>query len=275
MNGQPESNGIDQVVSGPVIARYPREQAQIFGEDAAQYERFRPGWPRELMEAIVAGTGSSPVLEIGAGTGKATKALVALGKSVHVLEPDARMAAVLQLNCGDAPVAVDLVGLEEALLPTARYELVVAAQSWHWVDPEVGYDKVADALIPHGRLALIWHHPQQKQGLLGEALAQLYAQLAPEMPSFWPGSKASDFDPATEPEAANRRFRSWRRQEHVWQRRLDGPGLVGWLCSGSDHRLLSFDQRTELMAGVAALVHELGGEVSVKMTTVAHTAHRV
>jgi SAM-dependent methyltransferase len=227
------------------------------------------------MEAVVSETGRRPVLEVGAGTGKATRALVALGKDVHALEPDVRMAALLQLNCGDGLVAVDHATLEAAALTPAGYDLVVAAQTWHWIDPAVGYDIVADALIPHGRLALLWHHPQPKQGLFGEAMAQLYRQMAPQVASRWPGEKASRFDPTDEPVAATARFRSWVKLEHRWQRRLDAPSLIGWLCSNSDHRLLPVDQRTELMVAVAALVHELGDEVTIDMTTVAHLAHRV
>ncbi len=257
------------------MERYPRGQAQIFGEDPALYERFRPGYPRELMEAVVADTGDGPVLEIGAGTGKATRALIALGKRVHALEPDARMAAVLQAQCAQGLTCVDHAALEHAELPPGHFALVVAAQSWHWVDAEVGYDLVADSLMSNGRLALIWHHPLERQGMLGEAIAQLYARLAPDMPAVWPGRKASDFDAGNEPFAATRRFRTWSKQEHLWHRRLDGPGLVGWLCSSSDHRLLPVEQRTELMAAVAALVNQLGGQVVVNMKTVAHTAYRV
>lgn len=259
----------------PVINRYSSEQAQIFGEDPSLYERFRPGYPRELMEAVVADTGDGPVLEIGAGTGKATRALVALGKQIHALEPDARMASVLQVTCGEGLIGLDQHTLEHANLPNERFSLAVAAQTWHWLDAEIAYDAVADALLPHGRLALLWHHPQTKQGLFGEALTLLYDQLAPNIPHIWPGTKASDFDPAAEPFAATKRFRSWARQEHVWRRRLDAAGLIGWFCSSSEHRLLPVEQRTELMAAVAALVNDLGGQVVVNMTTVAHTAYRV
>ncbi len=255
--------------------RYASGQSQIFGEDPALYERFRPGYPRTLMEAVVAETGDLPVLEIGAGTGKATKALIALGKRVHALEPDPRMAAFLRMSCGPGLEAVEHATVEDARLPLAGFSLAVAAQSWHWVDPTVGYDRVADSLVPHGRLALMWHHPQSNQGLMGEAVAQLYARLAPEVPHIWPGTKASDFDPTTEVFSATKRFRSWSREAHSWQRRLDAPGLIGWLCSSSEHRLLPIEQRSELMLGIGALVQELGGQVVVNMMTVAHTAYRV
>ncbi len=262
--------------SGPLVDAAPRHQAaQIFGEDPILYDRFRPGYPRDLMESVIADTGQGPVLEVGAGTGKATKALVALGKRVHALEPDARMAAVLELNCGNAGVSVVRSTLEEAELAPEAFDLVVAAQTWHWVNPMVGYARASEALIPQGRLALIWHHPQPNQGLLGEAMIQLYARLAPDMPRIWPGTQAIDFDPPKEHVGAATRFRHWSRHEYVWQRRLDSVGLIGWLCSSSAHRLLPVAQRTELMTAVAALVAQLGGEVTVKMRTVAHMAHRV
>lgn len=258
-----------------MVARYSSEQAQIFGEDPSLYDRFRPGYPRELMEEIVNETSDLPALEIGAGTGKATKALLALGKTVHALEPDHRMAAMLEVNCNGAPIRIEKATLESAHLEPDAYDLVLAAQAWHWLDGDLAYDLAADSLVPGGLLALIWHHPHPDQGLFGSAMEQLYARLAPGMSHVWPGVKAVDFDPSLEPAQAVERFRGWSRREHRWKRRLDAPSLIGWLCSSSDHRLLPMEERLQLMAGVAALIGELGDEVTVDMTTVAHLAYRV
>lgn len=259
-----------------MVGRYSAEQAQIFGEDPALYDRFRPTYPRELMETIVAATASDlPVLEIGAGTGKATKAMLALGKEVHALEPDPRMAAVLDLKCKGEAIRIEQATLEGARLVRESYDLVLAAQTWHWVDADVGYHQAADALVQGGVLALIWHHPEREQGLLGVALEQLYAELAPSIDHLWPGQKGIDFDPGREPIAATTRFSGWSRLEHRWQRQLDPAGVIGWLCSSSDHRLLPIEDRVQLMSGVAALLAELGDEVAVNMTTVAHVAYRI
>jgi len=247
----------------------------VFGEDPILYDRFRPGYPRDLMETVVSGTGPGPVLEIGAGTGKATRALLALGRPVYALEPDPRMAAVLELNCGQANVSVVRASLEEARLPVEAFRLAVAAQTWHWVDPSTAYARVADALTENGRLALLWHHPLDDQGMLGEAMERLYARLAPGIGAIWPGMEARDLDPPRDHVGAASRFRGWTYHEHRWERRLDAVGLVGWLCSSSAHRLLPVPDRVELMTAVAALVAELGGEVIVGMRTVAHIGLRV
>lgn len=250
-------------------------QSTIFGEDPDLYDRFRPGYPRELMETVVAATSDLPVLEIGAGTGKATKALLALGKAVHALEPDARMAALLDFKCRGEALRIENVSLEDAMLVRESYDLVLAAQAWHWVDPEIAYDAAADSLVQGGVLALLWHHPDDDQGLLGAALEQLYAELAPSIDHFLPGSKGLDYEPTREPRSATARFGGWSRIEHRWKRTLDAPSLIGWLCSSSDHRLLPVEERLQLMSGVAAVMSELGDEVSVNMATVAHMAYRI
>ena len=249
-------------------------RGQSFGEAPALYDRFRPSYPRQIMETIVAGTGHRPVLEIGAGTGKATKALVALGRQVHALEPDLRMAAVLDLNCRHHG-GVEIVPhpLETAPLVPESYELAVAAQSWHWIDPMVGYDLVASALMPEGRLALVWHTPRPRQGLFGEALGQLYARMAPGMGRPLPGANGSDVDPTAHP-AATGRFHGWTRLEHHWQRDLDAAGLVGWLATTSSHRMLPLAARAEVLTAVSALVEEFGGMVSIDMATVLHHGQR-
>ncbi len=262
-------------VSGPLPLPEPdRRAAQVFGEDPILYDRFRPGYPRDLMETVVSGTGRGPVLEIGAGTGKSTRALLALGRPVYALEPDPRMAAVLELNCGQANVSVVRASLEEARLPVEAFRLAVAAQTWHWVDPSTAYARVGDALSEDGRLALLWHHPLDDQGMLGEAMERLYTRLAPGIGAIWPGMEARDFDPPRDHVGAATRFRGWTYHEHRWERRLDSVGLVGWLCSSSAHRLLPVPDRVELMTAVAALVLELGGEVTVGMRTVAHIGLR-
>lgn len=254
----------------------PSGAAVIFGEDAALFDRFRPGYPRELMETIVQGTAEGrPVLEIGAGTGKATRALLALGRTVHAVEPDPRMADLLEMNCHGAPLTVTRAALETADLPYEAFPLVVAAQSWHWIDPEVSYARVSDCLETNGRLALLWHRPVPEQGIIGEALARIHAALAPGITALWPGWEAPDIEPARQHVGAAARFRGWTRHEHRWQRRVDAKGLVGWLCTSAPHRLLPVQQRFDVMSAVATVVEELGGEVIVDMRTVALIGYRV
>ncbi|MFV0259953.1 MAG: class I SAM-dependent methyltransferase [Acidimicrobiales bacterium] len=245
-----------------------------FGEAVALYDRFRPSYPRDVIEAVVADAGAGPVLEVGAGTGKATKALLALGHPVHAIEPDGRMAGALTLNCPSDAVTVVPTTFEQAGLTAGGYRLVVAAQSWEWVDPSVAYERAAMALGPGGHLALVWHQPAPGQGLFGEAIRHIYRRVEPHLArTILPGSATVSFRPGRVA-AATAAFPTWTRVEHEWSRDIDAAGLVGWLCSEVRYLVLDPERRTRLMVAVARLVDEFGGIVSVPMTTVAHIGRR-
>lgn len=95
------------------------------------------------------------VLELGAGTGKLTRALVDLGHDVHATDPDPAMLAVLAEHLPQVRRAV--ASAEEIPLPRDSVDVVVAAQSFHWFDPARALPEIARVLVPGGHLALVWN----------------------------------------------------------------------------------------------------------------------
>jgi SAM-dependent methyltransferase len=128
-------------------------RALSFGAIAHAYEEFRPGYPEELFDLVAAYAGG-PVrtaLEIGAGTGKATRLFAAHGVAVTATEPDAAMLAELERT---APTNVRTVPASfEDLRPGETYDLVYAAAALHWTRPEGRWPRVAALLEPHGVVA--------------------------------------------------------------------------------------------------------------------------
>jgi SAM-dependent methyltransferase len=128
-------------------------RALSFGSVAEAYERFRPGYPDEVVDEVLAYAGR-PVrtaLEIGAGTGKATRVFAARGIAVTATDPDPGMLAELVRH---VPSTVTLVqGAFESLPVGPVYDLVVAAASFHWTDPEGRSARVAAMLAPGGVFA--------------------------------------------------------------------------------------------------------------------------
>jgi SAM-dependent methyltransferase len=108
--------------------------------------------------AVAAGElhGGSAVLEIGCGTGKLTEPLVQRGLRVHAVEPGANLieAARARLGSTDA-VTYEAERFEDAALAEHSYDAVFSATAFHWIDPEVGWAKVAHVLEPGGLLALV------------------------------------------------------------------------------------------------------------------------
>jgi SAM-dependent methyltransferase len=131
------------------------QRARSFGAVAAAYERFRPGYPDELVDEVLAYAGR-PVrtaLEIGAGTGKATRVFARRGIAVTASDPDREMLAELSRH---VPVPEAVSTLEAAFedLPTGtRYDLVFAAASFHWTDPDGRWSRLAALLEPGGVFA--------------------------------------------------------------------------------------------------------------------------
>jgi len=143
-----------------MMAREPYSgMASTFNQAAPLYHRVRPGYPVELFHDLAGETGladGARVLEIGAGTGQATRGLLEQGWSVVALEPGPDLAAMArQALTGVGEVDVVVSSFEQWERRGQRFELIVAATSWHWLDPRVAYRKAADTLRDDGYLAII------------------------------------------------------------------------------------------------------------------------
>jgi SAM-dependent methyltransferase len=128
-------------------------RALSFGTAAQAYERFRPGYPVELFEKVLAYAGwpARTALEIGAGTGKATRLFAGLGVTVTATEPDGAMLAELREH---VPASVKTVQAAlEDLRPAQTYELVYAAAALHWTNPQGRWSRIAALLEPGGVFA--------------------------------------------------------------------------------------------------------------------------
>jgi SAM-dependent methyltransferase len=136
----------------------PREAPpDAFGRTAREYELGRPLWPEELVDFVAAELGLSPdatVLDLGAGTGKLTRALVPRFARVIAVEPDEAMLAVLQEV---VPGAEGLRGSAEAIpLGDDEVDAVFSAEAFHWFPPEAA-GEIARVLRPGGALVILFN----------------------------------------------------------------------------------------------------------------------
>jgi SAM-dependent methyltransferase len=129
-----------------------RQRANSFGGAAENYDAFRPRYPDRLIDDVLA-PHAHRVLEGGAGTGIASMQLIERGADLLAVEPDARMAALARSK----GIPVELATFEDWDPAGRRFDLVVFAASFHWVDPAVALPKIRGILDDGGKLALIWN----------------------------------------------------------------------------------------------------------------------
>jgi SAM-dependent methyltransferase len=132
------------------------ERARSFGAAAAAYAAHRPGYPAAAVDWALAPVAGGPLrlLDLAAGTGKLTQALVDRGE-VTAVEPDAAMLAELRSRL---PGVRALEGTAEAIpLPHGSFDAVLVGQAWHWFDHDRAYAEVARVLRPGGVLAALWN----------------------------------------------------------------------------------------------------------------------
>lgn len=131
-----------------------------FGAVANDYDRLRPGPSREALDWLLP-SGSSAVLELGAGTGILTRLLAERVPRVIAVEPDDRMRAVLAARAAGTGIEVAAGRAEQIPAGDDTVDAVLAASAWHWVDEREAVPEVARVLREHGRLSLVWSGPDR------------------------------------------------------------------------------------------------------------------
>jgi len=250
-----------------------RERRLVFGEVAELYDRARPSYPAALVDDVLELAPverQCEVLEVGAGTGKATVLFAARGVRVLALEPSAEMAAVARRNCERYP-GVRLIGsdFEHWESDGARVPLIYSAQAWHWVAPEQRYVRAHAALIDGGMLAAFWNQPDWTRCALRDELLDAYrlapeldgpmnpaSSMRPELWGYWEGEigAASGLD--------DPRVRSYR-----WQRVYSTAEYVALLRTHSDHAMLADDRREALFAAIAGVLDRHHGKLPLRYIT--------
>jgi SAM-dependent methyltransferase len=260
---------------------------RVFGRDPATYDRNRLDYPPRVFEILRqrCHLGASTVaLEIGPGTGKATRQLLSEGvASIVAIEANPRLARFLRDRSRRylSRVEVRAVGFEEAQLPDHQFDLVVAATSFHWLDERRALRKVARALRPGGWWAAWWNHhgdPRHPSPLSRE----LHRRCG-KPDADWPDWVRRGRDRAVL--ERERRLTLLRRdgrfdrisvEEVRWQVRLSTARARGLWSTFSEVATLPAAKRRRLLDGLADVVDErFGGSLPLRVVTPIYTARRV
>ncbi|MEX3102988.1 MULTISPECIES: class I SAM-dependent methyltransferase [unclassified Streptomyces] len=255
-----------------------RQVAESFGADAQRYDQARPGYPDDLVTRVVTrspGPDVLDVLDVGCGTGIAARQFQAAGCTVLGVEPDARMADFARAR--GLPVEVATF---EAWEPGSRtFDAVIAAQSWHWVDPVPGAVKAARVLRPHGRLA-IFGHAFEPPAEVAEPFAAACRRVAPDSPfAGQPARRPLDLYRAGYAKIADTirgtgRFDGLEHWQFDWERSYTRDQWLNLLPTTGGLTRLRPDQLAEIQGAVGEAIDALGGRFTMPYTTLATVAVR-
>jgi SAM-dependent methyltransferase len=221
-----------------------RGRATPFASVAAEYERARPGYPEEAVRWL-AGDKPRDVVDLGAGTGKLTRGIVALGHRVTAVEPLPEMLAELSRA---VPAAHAVVGsAEEIPVPDGSADVVVAGQAFHWFDHRGALPEIARVLRPGGRLALVWNMRDDREPWVARLSATIGAETV------------DDWGDVTAPVGASGLFVPLERATFSWAQQVDRVRLRELVLSRSYCANRTPAERAPVLAEVDAIYDEAAG----------------
>jgi SAM-dependent methyltransferase len=260
------------------------ERRKSFGSVAETYDRVRPPYPQAVVEDALAfaPSGARRVLDVGAGTGKATVQFAPRVASVLAIEPNPAMAAIARRNCAALEhVVIEEIEFEAWSPGEARFELLISAQAWHWLKPGVRVQRAREALVGGGAIALFWNWPRWEASPLAAEFRSAYSRVAPEF-----NAGAGSMHPAQDPQLAEwrkfdpelraeRGFSAHELREYEWAREYSRDHYLALLGTHSDHIVLADDRRAALLAEVGAVIDGAGGRFTLPYVTYLKLARRV
>jgi len=230
-----------------------------FDEDAELYDRARPGYPEPLFDDVGALAGLGPdstVLEIGCGPGKATLPLARRGYSVLCIELGHRLAAVARRNLAAFPRVEVVTAAFETWEPRrAPFDVVFAASSWHWIDPDIRYAKAAALLKPGGALAIVGsgRADGEQSDPFFQQIRECYRTMRAAAEAGSPSHSRPASDPPAEIEQSGL-FAQLHVRRYSWATEYTADEYVDFLNTHSGYRAMDPATRAAFYAEVRRLI---------------------
>ena len=163
------------------------DNTQKFSGKSDVYELSRPTYAPELINWLSTTLELNPqsqIADVGAGTGKLTRQLLATGATVYAVEPNADMRAkaiaLLKNQANFHPIAAPA---ENTSLPAQSIHLITAASAFHWFDAPAFRAECQRLLVPDGQVCLIWNH-RKLDNEINVAFREIFAKYCPNFSGF-------------------------------------------------------------------------------------------
>jgi trans-aconitate methyltransferase len=242
-------------------------------EDAAQlYDEVRPRYPEEIVEHIIAFAAlpaHGRIFELGCGTGQMTLSFARRGYAMVAIDQGERLAALAAMHCAPYPQVRVVACAFEAWQDAAEsYDLFLAAQSFHWIEPHYGLARAAELLKAGGTIAVVGTADRSQESAFWQATAPIYNKYNPVDSS---GRPPSDSLQALR---TSGQFVDIREVRTTWTRRYTGEEYIKLLWTFSDHCAMPEPNRSQFFEEIRRVISAMGGEVIRNYETLALLAKK-
>jgi SAM-dependent methyltransferase len=254
------------------------EQRFTFDQVANVYRASRPDYPEALVDDVLSYANLEPtdtILEIGCGTGQATKSFAKRGLQIVAIDPGPEMIrAARETLASFANVKLGEATFEAWPVGNSVFPLIIAAQAWHWVSPEVRFVKAAQLLSDNGTLAVFGHVPVGLPSHLLDRFKQIWLRhtgLWGPPPEAWylpNGPFKGWFD-------ESRLFLPVEHKYYPWKWQHTTSSYTNFLSTRSDVRMLAPETRKDLLDEIEKAIDGQGGGLDVDYETHLYIAHRI
>jgi predicted NUDIX family NTP pyrophosphohydrolase/protein-L-isoaspartate O-methyltransferase len=254
-----------------------REQRFVFDEVAELYARVRPTYPSTLIDDVIRSARLSRgrrILEIGSGPGNASVLFAGRGFHLLCLEPGHHLAEITRRRLAeDGNAEVVETTFEDWPVEPEAFDLVFAAQSFHWIDSDLRFSKSARALKRGGTLAVFANRTVRGTTPLDARIQQVYAAHAPEIDARWHAHNTRDY--FLEMFTASKDFQPAQSREYEWRAEYRTADYLDLLQTHSDHRLLDRERLEAVLTAIGDAIDSHGGSLAVNYVAVLCWAQRV
>ncbi|MTI68092.1 MAG: class I SAM-dependent methyltransferase [Firmicutes bacterium] len=243
-----------------------KERKVTFNEFAKEYEKFRPLYPKQLYFDIIKYTNlnkKDKILEIGCGTGKATEGFVDLYyKNITCVELGSELAKLTREKFKyENTIEVHNSSFEEWIEENNKYDLAISATAFHFINPDVGYSKVAKLLKTKGKLAFFWTIHVQSYDKLYSEIREIYRKHAPNLDDTLMNSHEKYIKDIKNRINKTGLFGDIIVKEYTWEDIYTSDEYINLLNTNSKHRLLAEKDKVLLFEGIRSAINNYGGVI--------------
>jgi SAM-dependent methyltransferase len=223
------------------------------------YDEIRPSYPAALFDDLFELLPPHPnIVEVGPGTGQATRDLLRRGASVHAIEIGPGMAARLRSNLPSDALRVTVGDFEHVPLPRGSMDAVFSATAYHWISPAAQLDRPAGILEPGGILAIVDLNQVDSPDDDG-----FFAAVQPVYERYGEGHRGPPAPPRDGVDPAirhalhsDRRFVDVRLYRYDWNQTYTAAAYRKLMRSYSVTQLMSPEDRERLLDDVETFIHD-------------------